>query len=273
VGRHGFLVTPHYPLTVPAEFLDLYADRELPVPLRNAPSQWDRHPALDHYRRSCGLDEPLTAEQTRRALRHYYGLVSFMDAQIGTVLDALADTGMADHTVVLYVSDHGELMGTDGTWFKGTMAEHSVRVPCSSPDGGVEAGARCATNASIVDIYPTILDALGLSLATEDADLPGRSLLDIAASGHEPDRTVFAEYHSANSASGGFMICRGAWKYVHHVGLPERLFDVVTDPTNGTTSPAIPGTRISWTAAARSFSRSVVRPVWTTWCEPLSGAA
>jgi choline-sulfatase len=196
------LVTPHYPFTVPAEFLALYADQELPMPLRTDPREWDRHPAVDFYRRSCGLDLPLTPEETQRALRHYFGLVSFMDAQLGLVLDTLDDTGHADRTIVLYVSDHGELMGTDGIWFKGTMTENSVRIPAVLAGPGVPRGARCGTNVSLVDVYPTIVDALGLPTAADDAELPGRSLLDIASSGYE-ERTVFSEYHSANSASGG----------------------------------------------------------------------
>jgi choline-sulfatase len=224
------LVTPHYPFTVPAEFVDLYPEAELPRPLRNSPDEWDRHPAVDFYRRSCGLDEPLTPEEARRSLAHYFGLVSFMDAQLGTVLDALERTGQAEHTVVLYVSDHGELMGTDGTWFKGTMAEHSVRIPVILAGPGVPSGARCATNVSLVDVYPTIVDALELPAIDTDAELPGGSLREIATSPYDPERTVFSEFHSANSASGGFMIRHGGWKYVHHIGFPERLFDLANDP-------------------------------------------
>jgi choline-sulfatase len=136
------LVTPHYPFTVPAEFVDLYPEAELPLPVRNSPDEWDRHPAVDFYRRSCGLDEPLPPEETRRSLAHYFGLVSFMDAQLGMVLDALERSGQAERTVVLYVSDHGELMGTDGTWFKGTMAEHGTRNRC-------QRSRRCARDPSV----------------------------------------------------------------------------------------------------------------------------
>jgi len=63
------LVTPHYPFTVPAEFVDLYPEAELPRPLRNSPDEWDRHPAVDFYRRSCGLDEPLTPRRCGAPLR------------------------------------------------------------------------------------------------------------------------------------------------------------------------------------------------------------
>lgn len=227
---HVSFVTPHYPFTVPQEYLDLYPDRDLPTPLRNSEEDWDRHPAIEFYRRSCGLDEPLTEAETRRALRHYYGLVSFMDAQVGTVLDALEQSGHAADTVVLYVSDHGELMGTDGLWFKGTMTENSVRIPAILAGPGVPQGTRCRTNVSLVDVFPTVLHALGLPRAPEDADLPGASLVDLATAPDDRTRVVFSEYHSANSATGSFMIRCGPWKYVRYVGFPERLFDLDDDP-------------------------------------------
>ncbi len=223
-------VTPHYPFVVPEEYLDLYPLDSLPTPLRSAPDQWDRDPAVDIYRRSCALDEPLTAEQTQRAVQHYYGLVSFMDAQVGTVLDALEDSGQAEDTIVLYVSDHGELLGTDGLWFKGTMGEASVRIPTIIAGPGVPSGHRCQTNVSLVDVFPTIVDALELPVLPEDKDLPGDSLLRLANAPDDPTRTVFSEFHSANSHTGSFMVRQGSWKYVLNVDLSERLFNLDDDP-------------------------------------------
>lgn len=229
LGKVSF-VTPHYPFTVPQEFLDLYPVESLPMPRRSDAWEWDRHPAVEIYRRACGLDEPLTGEETLRAVQAYYGLVSFMDAQVGIVLDALEATGQAKDTIVLYVSDHGELLGTDGLWFKGTMAESSVRIPAILSGPGVPAGHRCATPVSLVDVFPTVVDVMSLPADPDDADLPGRSLLEIATAPHDPSRTVFSEYHSANSHTGSFMIRRGAWKYIYYAGFGERLYDLETDP-------------------------------------------
>lgn len=229
VGKVSF-VTPHYPFTVPQEFLDLYPLESLSMPLRSDPEDWDRHPAVEIYRRGCGMNEPLTKEETLRAVQAYYGLVSFMDAQVGIVLDALKATGQAENTVVLYVSDHGELLGIDGLWFKGTMGESSVRIPALLAGPGVPVGHRCTTNVSLVDVFPTVVDILGLPANPEDADLPGRSLLQLAKDPGDPARTVFSEYHSANSHTGSFMIRRGAWKYVYYAGFAERLYDLEVDP-------------------------------------------
>ncbi|PBC47447.1 sulfatase-like hydrolase/transferase [Rhodococcus sp. ACPA1] len=223
-------VTPHYPFTVPQEFLDLYSPESVPTPVRSHPAEWERHPAVDIYRNLCGLDTPLTDEQTRTAVQAYYGLVSFMDAQVGIVLDALEESGQLDNTLVLYVSDHGELLGTDGLWFKGTMGEMSVRIPVILAGPGVSAGTRCATPVSLVDVYPTVVDALNLPAADSDATLPGRSLIATATDATATDRVVFSEFHSANSHTGLFMIRRGQWKYIYCVGFAEQLFDLAADP-------------------------------------------
>nr|WP_296780061.1 sulfatase-like hydrolase/transferase [Rhodococcus sp. (in: high G+C Gram-positive bacteria)] len=223
-------VTPHYPFVVPPEYLEMYDVDSLPTPVRSSPENWDHHPAVDIYREACGLDEPLTELQTKEAVRAYYGLVSFMDAQVGRVLDALRDSGQEQDTLVLYLSDHGELLGTDGLWFKGTMGEMSVRIPMILSGPGVPTG-QCHTPVSLVDVYPTVVDALDLPPAESDDSLPGRSLLQTCLAPTDPDRIAFSEYHSANSHSGLFMIRLRHWKYIYCVGFPEQLFDLDADPT------------------------------------------
>lgn len=258
LGKVSF-VTPHYPFTVPEKFLNLYPLDSLPMPVRHDPAQWDRHPAVDIYRWSCGLDNPLTEAETRRALQAYYGLVSFMDAQVGIVLDALESTGQAGNTLVLYVSDHGELMGTDGLWFKGTMGENSVRIPAILSGPGVRAGHRCGTNVSLVDVFPTIIDALGLPANPDDEDLPGISLLNIANAPDDGSRVVFSEFHSANSHTGSFMIRKGPWKYVYYAGFQERLYNLETDPNENTDIAADPA-HAAQLQECREAMRSICDP-------------
>lgn len=229
LGKVSF-VTPHYPFTVPQEYLDLYPLDSLTLPRHNDPSEWDDHPAVNIYRSLCGLDSPLDHDETLRAVQAYYGLVSFMDAQVGNVLDELERTGLAENTVVVYVSDHGELLGNDGLWFKGTMNEDSVRIPTIIAGPGVPQGARNDTHVSLVDIYPTVIDVLGIAAEDGDVDRPGESLFELARSADHRERTIFSEYHSANSHTGSFMIRHGRWKYIDYRGFPERLFDIEADP-------------------------------------------
>ena len=225
------LVTPHYPLVAPQKYLDLYDPESLPLPTRWNSSDWDRHPALARARHLRGFTEPLSEADTRAATRAYYGLVSFMDEQMGRVLDALESSGLAEDTLVLYVSDHGELAGTDGLWFKGTLQEPSVRIPMIAAGPGLPIGASCETPTSLVDVFPTVLHALGIAPYQADADLPGQSLLTTATQAYDPDREVFVEYHSASSITGSFMIRFDRWKYVYHCDLPPQLFDLTNDPS------------------------------------------
>lgn len=230
VGMVSF-VTPHYPFTVPQEYLDRHPVDSLPMPTRSDPECWDRHPALEWYRKACGFDDPLTGEETIRAVQAYYALVSFMDDQIGIVLRALERSRHADDTVIVYTSDHGELCGTDGLWFKGTMQEPSVRIPMLVNGPGIPLGKTCQTAVSLVDVFPTVVDALGLDLDPRDTDLPGASLLRIANEADDPGRVAFSEYHSANSRAGSFMVRSGRWKYVYHTEFPPQLFDLLSDPS------------------------------------------
>lgn len=97
----------------------------------------------------------------------------------------------------------------------------------AGPD--VPAGETVDEVVSLVDLYPTILEALGENAPKGEADRPGASLLQIA-SGITPERTVLSEYHAGGSITGSFMVRNGKWKYMHHVGYAPQLFDLESDP-------------------------------------------
>jgi choline-sulfatase len=156
-------------------------------------------------------------------------LVTFLDEQIGVVLDALRRSGQGEKTRVIYTSDHGEMLGEHGLWWKSTMYESSVAVPLilSGPD--IPDGKTVSTNTLLVDLFPTILDAVGAPVELSDIDLPGHSLIRIANS-DDAVREAFSEYHAIFSPSGIFMLRHGRFKYVHYVGYEPQLFDLVADP-------------------------------------------
>ena len=224
----GF-VSPHFPLVVPDAYFDLYRQDELPLPVAWTERTWSRHAAHELHRHQLGLEKPLDEATVRKAMAAYYGLVTFLDDQVGRVLAALVESGLGASTRVIYTSDHGEMLGEHGLWWKSTMFESSVTVPLIVAGPDVPAGRVVATNAMLVDLYPTLVDMVGAPPSAEDADLPGRSLLALA---HESDadRRAFSEYHAIFSRRGMFMLRLGRWKYIHHVeGLPE-LFDLDADP-------------------------------------------
>lgn len=219
-------VMPHFPLVAPAEFYDLYEHLPLAALREGLDAPPPDHPALRETRRYMGYDQHF--DDTRRAigLRAYFGMVSAIDAFAGEILDELDRDGAQD-TAVIYTSDHGEGLGNHGFWGKSTMYEDSVTVPLILRGPGVSAGHRCATPVSLIDIFPTVLDATG---ADGPDDLPGRSLFELARGADEPDRSVFSEYHAAGAPTGVFMLRRGRMKLIEYAGMVPQLFDLKADP-------------------------------------------
>jgi choline-sulfatase len=225
----GF-VSPHFPLIAPPEFYDLYPESEVPWPIQYAQEERPRHPFLDAMRSCLQYDAGFADEaMVRRAIVAYFGLVSFLDNNIGRILAALEETGLAANTRIVYSSDHGDNLGARGFWGKSTMYEESAGIPMILAGRDVPAGEACGVPVSLVDIFPTVVQGAGAAPHPDDAGLPGQSLLEIAA-GRARRRTILSEYHAAGAATGSYMIRHGRWKYVYCVGMPPMLFDMREDP-------------------------------------------
>jgi choline-sulfatase len=210
-------------------YYDLYPPDSVPLPMQHRPEQWPRHPALVAKRRQQALDEPLDERTIRTAIAAYYGMVTFLDEQIGLVLAALRDAGLAESTRILYTSDHGEMLGEKGLWWKSVMYEPSVSVPLIVAGPDVPQGRVSKTNAMLVDCFPSIVEAVGAELAPEDRDLPGESLWELARA-EDRDRAAFSEYHAIFSSSATYALRHRQYKYVHYIGYPPQLFDLAADP-------------------------------------------
>lgn len=221
--------TPHFPLIVPEEYFSRYPLDSVPLPVAWTPEEWTHHPMLERQRRMQALDEPFDEATVRNAIAAYYGLVTFLDEQIGRVLAALDEAGLREDTRIIYTSDHGEMLGAHGLWWKSTLYEGAAAVPLILAGPGVPKGRVVATNATLLDCFPTIVEATGARLAPEDADLPGRSLWTLAREPEQP-RVILSEYHAIFSPSGSFMLRNERYKYVYYVGYPPQLFDLIDDP-------------------------------------------
>ena len=224
----GF-VSPHFPLIAPPPFYQLYAEDRVPWPEMYEQDQRPRHPFIDAMRKCLCFDEPFDADMVRRAITAYFGLVSFLDDNIGKILRALDETGLAGNTRIVYSSDHGDNLGTRGLWGKSTMYEESAGIPMIVTGPDVPAGKVCDTPVTLADGFPTFIHALGAKVDPRDKDLPGASLLDIAQ-GAVPHRTILSEYHAAGAITGSYMIRHGRYKYIHYAGLSPMLFDLDADP-------------------------------------------
>jgi len=176
---------PHTPYVSPAPYFDLYPRAQMPV---FPPVEAFRTPAMpDAAFGSHKKDqERLTDDLRRQCVQAYCASISFMDAQVGRVLDALDRLGLADDTIVVFTSDHGYHMGEHGLWQKLSLFEESSRVPLLiAAPGRSRKGGVAATPVSHVDLYPTLA---GLCKIPAPAGLHGQDLAPILADPAAPGR-------------------------------------------------------------------------------------
>lgn len=226
----GF-VCPHHPYIAPEKYYEMYSEENsVPFPSNYEMEKRPMHPVVEYCRRSNCLDCEFDRQSVLNVVRAYYANVSFLDHQVGKVLDALEKTGLLDSTRVIYTSDHGDSVGENGLFFKSNMYEGSVGIPLILAGDGVPIGKVSATPVSLLDIYPTVLECVGAEKQKEDEQKPGESLWKIAAESDRPDRAVIAEYHAVGSNTGCFMIRKGQYKMNYYVGYPCELYDLENDP-------------------------------------------
>ena len=221
------LVAPHFPLVVPQEFFDMYPADMLPEPKLGAHTDYEKHPWVELQNALLDPEASFKDEQERQdAMSAYFGLCTFLDTNIGTILKVLEEAGFADNTNIVYTSDHGDHVGSRGLWGKSTMYEESVKIPMIMAGPDVPVGT-CETPVSLLDLSETIVDHFDGDLAT---DRPGRSLYELSGQATDPDRVVLSEYHAIGAVDGAFMVRKGDWKYVYYVGFEPELFDLRQDP-------------------------------------------
>ena len=226
-------VLPHCPFVAPAELFDYYYDR-VPIP-EIEPHQ---PPTVQRYRAHRRiLEPPLPAERIRVALASYYALCDYSDQLIGQVLDAVDKNGLTEHTLVIYASDHGEMAGAHGCWWKSCYYEGSAGVPLIMRQPGViPEGTVSDAVCNLMDLGPTMIEVAGAQPLPNIDGRSMKSLLDGRPNEDWVDET-FSELVDFQSGGGdplpSRMIRAGKWKYWEHgdpEGLPPALFDLEADP-------------------------------------------
>ncbi len=223
-GLYVSFLRPHYPLTCPQAFYDLYDPATVPLPRPRGANDGTDHPVLAHMAQACDYDAPFDDDMRRVAVASYYGLCSFVDALVGRIIAVLAETGLDANTTVIFTSDHGECLGDRGFWTKMVMYEESVAVPLIIAGPDIVPDVR-RDPVSLIDLAPTVLDLSGLpqeGVFSKHA----RSLLGPV----EPDRAILSEYHDYGAPVGMFMLRHDKWKLVAYPGHPSQLFDLAADP-------------------------------------------
>lgn len=240
------LYDPHHPFDPPIEFLQPYLDRldELPLP-NYVDGELDDKPIFqqnDHLRAYNQAGYFPAAEMTERDHRllkaSYLAMIDLIDVQVGRILDALEATGQAENTIVIFMSDHGEMLGDHGLYLKGPyFYDPAVRVPfIMRLPGRIPAGRRSEALVELTDLAPTLLDASGLPTSE---GMQGRSFWPLLTGGAGNDRhrdDVYCEYYNAkpwhkDPAAHATMIRSRQYKLVAVHGQPAgELYDLDRDP-------------------------------------------
>ena len=220
---------PHEPYLCPKKFWDHYEGTDIPLPQVPALPE-DQHDA--HSVRLLSdfgmLNVRFDDADIQTARRAYYGSISYLDAKIGELLDTLDRTGQSDNTVIVFTSDHGEMLGERGMWFKKHFYEPSLKVPLIITGGAFAAG-RAKTPVSLVDLLPTFMGvATGAGWTSPIETLDGQDLATKLTD--EPDRPIYAEYLAEATTAPIFMVRQGRFKYIYSTNDPPLLFDVESDP-------------------------------------------
>ena len=170
---------PHCPFVAPKNYFDLYPLDKVPI-IKEDSTEWNDKPQVAKWntRLNYGLDEP----SRREALRAYYASISFMDAQVGKVLDALERLNLKDNTIVIFCSDHGYNVGQHGQWMKQSLFENSARVPLIIALPGTTNGKSSARTVELLDVYPTLAELCGLEAPR---DIQGKSLVPLIKNSNE----------------------------------------------------------------------------------------
>ncbi|MCL5269800.1 MAG: sulfatase-like hydrolase/transferase [bacterium] len=184
---HVSYFPPHHPYRPIRKYAEMYDPEKL-----EPPPNFNREMA-DAWCHGAGKPPHLSDADYRRFKACYYGFITQLDAEIGRLLEGVGELGLEDDTIVLFMSDHGDLMGEHGLLYKGYMYESSVRVPFMIRWPGVQAAREEAAPVSHIDVVPTLLAAAGLEAP---ADLPGRDLRPLVAGQSEGwyERPVYSEY-------------------------------------------------------------------------------
>jgi len=221
---------PHEPFWAPQKNWDQYEGAtidipELPDNLDDTYSIMDNWLNAYHGTRRNDLRDPDALYKLRR---NYYGLVSYMDNKVTELLNALEENNLADNTIVIFISDHGDMLCEKEMVQKRTFYDWSARVPflIRFPDG-YQAGTTIDQPISLIDILPTLCD-----LADIDTRLPydGKSIMPLIDNTETEDRVVFSEAYEA-VGTPCIMARKGAHKYVHIHEYDGQLFDLSTDPS------------------------------------------
>jgi len=224
---------PHESFQITQEYWDLYTNQEAGMPEIPDPGVDGHHPYNRWLQVHHGVTRYTPTEEVVRASRRaYLGMISYVDTLVGQLIAELKRLGLYDDTIIVFTSDHGDMLGEHGMWYKRTYYEESLRVPLIVSCPKRYQPAVRGEIVSLVDLFPTIVETAGYTAAeslTEDLD--GNSLLPLLdGNGSEWNNHVLFEYLGGGVRTPMLGTRRDNWKYVCFHDLAPLLFDLEKDP-------------------------------------------
>ncbi|MEL6888757.1 MAG: choline-sulfatase [Pseudomonadota bacterium] len=233
---------PHDPYVARRKYWDLYEDCAHLLPEVPAMAYDDHDP---HAQRIFDANDwrsfDISEDDIRRSRRAYFANISYLDDKIGEVMEALEAT--RQEAIILFVSDHGDMLGERGLWFKMSFYEGSARVPLMICAPGMQSGL-VTDPVSNIDVCPTLCDLAGVDMSEVAPWTAGQSLVP-QGQGVERTAPVAMEYAAEGSYAPMVSLRYGKWKYNRCTLDPDQLFDLEADPhelTNLADAPAHQGT-------------------------------
>ncbi len=223
---------PHEPFHATQELWDLYEDEaidlpEIPDNLADYEHPMDEMLNIFHGTNRVDLDDKEALYNMRRA---YYALVTYVDRKVGELLAALDDYGLRENTIVMFLSDHGDMLGERRMVQKRTFYEYSSRIPWIMYHPKLwKQGIKIKEAVSIVDIMPTALDVLGVD-GGQILPADGRSVVPLLEGESNEARAAFCEFHCEGVNTTSFMVKQGDFKYIHVSGYRPQLYNLADDP-------------------------------------------
>ncbi len=221
------LVAPHFPLVVPQKYFDMYPREILPKIKLDPKYGFQMHPWIAKQNEIRNSNDQFKDEKEKwDAISAYFGLCSFLDDNIGKIVNSISKNGFLENTIIIYTSDHGDNVGARGLWGKSNFYQESSSIPLVISGNKINKGI-CNTPVSLLDLTETIVGHFNCESPNNG---PGKSLYDISDKPFDKNRVVFSEYHASSSITGGYMIRKGKWKYIYYVDFEPELFDLEDDP-------------------------------------------
>ncbi len=217
------MLAPHFPHYCREKLWEKYAFAE-DLPELGIEQESAQHPRAIESRVHFQT-ETFSDADIRGLRRGYYACIDYLDQQLGRVIDTVNRIGLGESTNIIYASDHGEMLGKFGMWWKCSLYEDSVRIPLIAMGPDFKGGNRVATPVNLLHVQAEFFRSTRTKMPE---DRVGQALQDCPLD--DPNAIAFSEYHGHAASDSAYLLRQGPWKLIYHIDAPHQLFNLDEDP-------------------------------------------